>query len=329
MHTTRRQTIAAGLTAPALLAHPARAVDGGFAGVDARIADLDQFRSIVVRRAGETLYETRRAGPGLDAPANLKSVSKTLLALLTGIAIDRGDLAGPEVRVLDALGRAPTGDAKDTITVGDLLSMRAGLASTSGPNYGRWINSPDWVNYVLDGDLVAEPGGLYIYSTGGWHVLGAVLARATGRDLLRLSRNWLGDPLGIDIAPWDRDPQGRYMGGNQMAMSPRALARVGEMVLNGGRWGGEQVVPTDWIATSWEPRGRSRFSRDRYGYGWFVTGFGGQRAYYGRGYGGQVLAVVPDLLLSVAITSDPTRPARSGGYFGDLVDLMDAVVQAA
>ncbi|WP_281827554.1 serine hydrolase domain-containing protein [Jannaschia rubra] len=326
---TRRGTLAIGLAALAAPMIPAGTARAQAPDPEALAAGLDQLHAIVIRRGGDTLFERAFRGPALDVPANVKSVSKTLVALLTGIAIDRGALAGTDTPVLPALGRAPAGDARDDITVGHLLSMRAGLASTSGGGYGAWVASPDWVDYALTRDLVAEPGGQYIYSTGGWHVLGAVLARATGRDLLDLARDWLGRPLGIDIPPWQRDPQGRYMGGNQMALTPRALARVGEMVLNRGKWDGAQVVPASWIETSWQSRGRSRYTGDGYGYGWFLTRIAGRRAAYGRGYGGQVLAVVPDMDLSIAITSDPLRPARSRGYFGDLQRLMDTVVASA
>ena len=178
---------------------------------------------------------------------------------------------------------------------------------------------------MLDAEPTGAPGGRFTYSTGTWHVLGAVLSEATGRDLHALATDWLADPLGIDLPRWDRDPQGRYLGGNQMAMTPRALARVGEMVRQGGVWDGVQVVPEPWLRTAWEPRARSPWSGDSYGYGWFLTRLGGSFAAYGRGYGGQVIAVVPDLGLTITITSDPTRPARSGGYFGDLVRLMDGI----
>lgn len=329
MRRTRRQTITQGLAslaAPGIFAGSLSAQAPEMTDFAALAGGLEQLHALVIRRGGATVFENAFAGGGLDAPANVKSVSKTLLALLTGIAIERGALPGTQALVLPALGRPETGDARDRITVGDLLSMRAGLASTSGADYGAWVASANWIDYVLTRDLVAEPGGRFIYSTGGWHLLGAVLARATGRDLLSLARDWLGAPLGIDIAPWQRDPQGNYMGGNQMALSPRALATIGEMVLGEGRWNGAQVVPASWIATSWEPRGRSPWSGDRYGYGWFLTRIAGHDAAYGRGYGGQILAVVPDLDLTIAITSDPARPARSDGYFGDLQDLMGAIV---
>ena len=87
-------------------------------------------------------------------------------------------------------------------------------------------------------------------------------------------------------------------------------------------------MPAAWIATSWTPRARSPWSGDEYGYGWFLTRLAGRDAAYGRGYGGQVLAIVPDLGMTVVVTSDPNRPARSEGHFGDLLALMDAAARA-
>ena len=317
------------LAAPFVASMPVRAQQLSFDGVRETADALDQLHALVVHRGGEPLFEEAFRGAGLDSIANVKSVSKTLVALLTGIAIEREDISGPDQRVLPLLNRDTFGDARDALTVGDFLSMRTGLESTSGGSYGAWIASDDWVGYALSRDLVGQPGGRFIYSTGGWHVLGAALAEAAGQDLLTLFRERLAEPLGIELPAWDRDPQGHYMGGNQMGLTPRGLARIGDMVVAEGRWDGGQVVPADWLQTSWQPRARSPWSGDRYGYGWFLTDLAGHAAAYGRGYGGQVLAVVPDLELTIAITSDPTRPARSGGYFGDLVALMEAAVEVA
>ena len=316
------------LAAPALLALP-RGLAAQEGGIEDAARALGQLHALTVSVRGEEAIALAPRGPGLDRIANVKSVSKTLVALLAGIAIDRGALDGIDQRVLPLLGRPPAGDARDRLTVGDLLSMRTGLESTSGPRYGAWIASPDWVEAALSAPLVGEPGGRFVYSTGGWHVLGAALSRATGRSLLDLARDWLGAPLGIDFAPWARDPQGRYLGGNEMALAPRALRRVGEMVLDGGQAGGRQVVPEAWIDASWEPRARSPWSGDAYGYGWFLTRFGGHPAAYGRGYGGQMLVVIPAREMAVAITSDPTLPARSGGYFSDLRRLVDRIAREA
>jgi CubicO group peptidase (beta-lactamase class C family) len=89
------------------------------------------------------------------------------------------------------------------------------------------------------------------------------------------------------------------------------------------------VLPASWIEASWVPRTRSPFSNHDYGYGWFLADAGGHRVAYGRGFGGQMLYVVPDLGLTVAITSDPTRPARSDGHVGDLNALLAGAIMPA
>lgn len=328
---TRRALLRGGaalIAAPAVLRARAWGQDVP-ADLAGHARSLGQLHSIAVSRGGAEVLALAPRGPGLDRPANVKSVSKTILALMTGIAIERGILDGPDQRVLPLLGRAPAGDARDALTIGDLLSMRTGLAGTSGPDYGAWIASDNWVDHVLTRELVDRPGGRFVYSTGGWHVLGAALANVAGEDLHALARAWIGRPLGIDLPPWARGPQGYYLGGNEMAVSPRGLLRIGETVLSGGAWNGANVIPEGWIETSWRRRARSPWSGDGYGYGWFLTRIAGREAAYGRGYGGQILAVVPDRRIAVAITSDPALPARSGGYFTDLRRLLDHAVSEA
>ncbi|MEM7487839.1 MAG: serine hydrolase [Pseudomonadota bacterium] len=311
--------IGAAMAAPALARGQA-----GIDGIREVAGGLDQLHSLIVLRDGEEIVAEAFRGPGLDRVANVKSVSKTLLSLLVGIGTDRGILSVYD-EVLPLLGRSATNDARDDLTVGDLLSLRGALASTSGPNYGAWVSSADWVRFALDQPIEAAPGGRFIYSTGTTHLLGVALARAAGDDLLDLAREWIGAPMGITFPPWVADPQGNYLGGNDMALTPRALSRIGEMCRTGGRWEGRQVVSADWLAEAWTPRARSPWSGDRYGYGWFLTSLAGQRAAYARGYGGQVLAVLPEAGTVIAITSDPNRPARSAGYFGDLKALMDRI----
>ncbi len=286
-----------------------------------RARGLDQLHSMIVGHRGEVVAAEAFRGPSLDYPANVKSASKTIVAILTGIAIDRGLIAGPDTPVAPLLGDLVPADADplvQDITVDHLLTMRAGLDRTSGPNYGAWVGSGNWVRYVLTRPFIDVPGGRMLYSTGSYHVLGAVLSQVTGQSLLALARDWLGTPLEIQVPPWTRDPQGFYMGGNNMALAPTALWRFGEMARMGGVWNGQRVVSEGWIEASWQPRTRSPYSGDRYGYGWFATELGGAEVRYARGYGGQLLYVVPDAALTVAITSDPNRPARSDGYVGDL-----------
>lgn len=213
--------------------------------VRTRAAELDQLHSLIVARDGEIVAGEVFRGPKLDRAVNVKSVSKTIVASLAGAALDRGILESVE-QPLSAIMPDLIPDGADprvgSITVADLLTMQAGLERTSGPNYGRWVESGNWVAFALNRPFVAEPGERMLYSTGSYHLLGAALSKAAERNLLSLAREWLGRPLGINIPPWTQDPQGFYMGGNNMALSPMDLFRFGEMWRQGGVWKGQQVL---------------------------------------------------------------------------------------
>jgi CubicO group peptidase (beta-lactamase class C family) len=317
----------------AVLARPsiARADKGRWARVAAAARQHGQLHAILVAHRGETVVAEAFRGDGLDALANVKSVSKSIVSLLLGVAIDRGVVPSVEARLAEVAPGLIPPDAEPQVselTLKDLVTLRAGLERTSGPNYGEWIASDDWVADALSRPFVAEPGGRMLYSTGSFHVLGAALAEASGRDLLSLTRQWLGEPLGIQVPPWTRDPQGYYMGGNQMALTPRAMLKIGELVRRGGRWQGRQAIPRDWIEASLSPVTRSPYSGLGYGYGWFTTATPEGRLALARGYGGQIIAVAPDAGMTIAITSDPTQPARSGGYFGELMALITRTLEA-
>lgn len=297
-----------------------------------RARELENLRSLIVSHDGTILAQEAFGGARLDRPTNIKSASKTIMSALVGIAIERGVLEGADQPIASILGASITSDADPRIrqvTIGHLLSMQAGLERTSGRNYGAWISSGNWVRYVLSRPFVDEPGGRMLYSTGSTHLLSAALTRASKRSTLDLARDWLGEPLEITVAPWTRDPQGIYLGGNEMALSPRALWRFGEMYRQGGTIDGKRVVPEDWIRQSWTPRTASPFTGDRYGYGWFLREMRGHTAYYAWGFGGQMLYVIPSLGLSVVMTSDATEPSREDNYIGQLHALVaDGIVPA-
>lgn len=317
-------TLGALLTAPAL--HSAKAAEISLLRDAA--SDLAQLHSILVQRGDDILLAHAPRGPGLARHANIKSCSKSVLALLLGSAIARGEIAGLTARLGDvAPTLIPQGATPgvENLTMLDLVTLRAGLQSTSGSNYGAWVSSRNWVAAALRQPQIAPAGGRMIYSTGTTHILGAALSIATGQNLLVQARERLGLPLQIEIPPWTRDPQGFYFGGNEMALTPEAMLRTALLMRDGGQFGDQQILPQDWVRDSTQPRTRSQFSGLSYGLGWFLSPGGWTIA---RGFGGQIIAANAGLNLAVAITSDPTLPARSQGHFGDLMALIDGPVSA-
>nr|WP_314442363.1 serine hydrolase [uncultured Sphingomonas sp.] len=299
---------------PALMAEVRREADA-----------LPRLHSVLVARGGETLAEYRLRGPALDRPVNIKSASKSVLSALAGIAIGRGVLEGPGQKIAPLL-RADVPQGADPrverIEVGHLLSMQAGLGRTSGPNYGAWVASPNWVRYALSRPFAAEPGGEMLYSTGSSHLMSAVLTRAAGRSTYDLAQEWLAEPLGIALPPWPRDPQGIYFGGNDMLMSPRDLLRFGELYRQDGVWEGRRILPEGWVEQSWRPRTTSPWSGNPYGYGWFTQKSAGRDVHFAWGYGGQMLFIVPSLDLTVVMTSDPSPRPREESHIEDLARIL-------
>ena len=294
-----------------------------------RAGDLPRTHTLLVAIDGATVIERGYRGYRVDATANIKSLSKTLIATLVGAAIDRGVIDSVDQPIGALLGTRMPQDADErvaAITVGQLLSMQAGLERTSGANYGAWVASDNWVDDALSRPFVAEPGTRMLYSTGNTHVLSAILTETSGRSTLALMREWLGEPLAINIPAWTRDPQGIYFGGNEMGITPRALLAFGEMIRQDGRVGEQQVISQAWIETSWRGRTRSVYTGDAYGYGWFTTELAGVTAHYGRGYGGQVLFVVPERDMTVVMTSDPTPPS-DGRYFARQSKIVKALIE--
>ena len=319
--------IGAFVIAAAMLASAPPRLRAQPAEFDLRAAsELPQLRTLLVSWHGRLAAEYHARGVRPDAPANVKSVSKSIIAALVGIAIERGLIKGiaepivtyfPELR-RDADARKPA------ITIEDLVTMRAGLESTSGRNYGAWVRSGNWVRHALRQPMVSEPGGAMEYSTGSSHLLSAILTKASGTSTWQFAQESLAAPLGFRLAIWPKDPQGIYFGGNEMLLTPKQMIAIGELYLHRGRVNGRQVVPAAWVDASCVPRTTSAWDSDRrYGYGWWIQEIGPATACFAWGYGGQYILVFRDLDLVVAATSSTAVSDERRGHRRRLLHLIE------
>lgn len=293
---------------------------------------LEPLKAVVVAQSGKIIGERGYRGHKPTVPTNIKSASKSVISALVGIAIDKGILEGVDQKIAPIL-RADLPPDPDPrlaeVTIGHLLSMQAGLGRLSGPNYGKWVSSRNWVRAALAAPFEADPGGEMLYSTASTHLLSAILTRRSGQSSLQLARDWLGPQKEFSVAGWDRDPQGIYLGGNQMAMSARSLLAFGDIYRNGGKSiDGRQLISPQWIMQSFQPRTTSRYTGHGYGYGWFMSPIGGHDVNYGWGYGGQMIYVVPSLQTTVAMVSDETESAARSGHREDLHQLLAQILAA-
>jgi CubicO group peptidase (beta-lactamase class C family) len=329
MHATLLRSLC---LAVAFLAAPALAGADELSAILDRAEALAPLETVAVAHRGAIVAERGYRGHSTTAPANIMSASKSIISALVGIAIERQVIEGPDQPIAPLLANDLPSDPDPRlreITVGHLLSMQAGLGSTSGARYGAWVRSSNWVRAALAQPFEDEPGGRMIYSTGSTHLLSAILTRRTGRSMLELARDWLGPLEGFAIASWERDPQGVYLGGNLMAMTPRSLLAFGELYrANGLTPDGRRLIAADWIEASWAPRTTSRYTGDGYGYGWFSRRIAGEEVRYSWGYGGQMLYVVPRLELTVVMTSNERAPSSRTGHRDDLHALLGEIIAA-
>ena len=303
---------------PAAFQMDANALDDAFRDA-ARMAPLN---SLLIARGDSLVAAQAFRGMTLDRPTNIKSASKTVVGTLFGIAFADDAVAALDVPIgpyfPDVL--ADTAQAA-TLTPYHLLTMQAGLESTSFGNYGAWVSSDNWIRDALQRPMQHPPGTRMTYSTGTSHILGVLLARATDQPLRPYAQTHLFEPLGVAIGAWQQDPQGNYFGGNNLAIPPRGLLRLGQVHLNGGTWNGERVLPAWWPALAWTPFVEDAFRDFQYGLSWWIADFNGVRTYFAWGYGGQFVFVAPDLDLVAAMTSSLTnRPQNMDDFSSQLME---------
>ena len=295
-------------------------------------AALPRLHTMIVSVRGTTALEYYAKGAAATRATNVKSVSKSVISTLVGIAIDRGLIKSvnePIARYFPQLAQDPD-PRKARITIEDLLTMRSGLVSTSFDNYGSWVGSRNWIDYVLSRPLEADPGTGMEYSTGNSHLLSAILTKATGQSTWAFGQEVFARPLGFTLSRWPRDPQGVFFGGNEMLMTPRQLLALGELYLNRGRRGDRQLLPASWVDASCTGRGRSRFNPDQtYGYGWWLRDFAGRQGCFAWGYGGQYVIVFRDLGLIVVTTSSTVVSDERRDHRRQIFDIVERLILPA
>jgi CubicO group peptidase (beta-lactamase class C family) len=281
--------------------------------------------AVLVLRHGRLVYEKYFTGQDyrwgdplgtvtFDATTlhDLRSISKSVVSLLTGIAVGRGWITSIDQPVLDFFPEYADlhTPAKQAITIRHLLTMSSGLFWDESLPYSDRRNSETGMNnatdparFVLEQPLASRPGSSYNYSGGSAALLAAILQKLSGRRIDALARDELFAPLGItqfEWVEWHDHP----VAASGLRLRPRDLARIGQMVLDNGRWQGRQIVPADWIAASTAPQinGQSAFF---YGYQWWL----GRSLWHGRqvdwaagfGEGGQRVFVIPALDVVVVL----------------------------
>ncbi len=253
------------------------------------------------------------------------SCTKSFIATLIGIAIQEGYIKSVNESVVDFFPNHSFNNFntyKQNITLFHLLTMTAGLewyeTNYNDPQNSLFLmwNSDNWVQFVLDQKMVTEPGTDFNYNTGTSHVMSAIIKITTGMSTLEYAESRLFNPLGIEEYYWPVDPQGIHRGGEGLELTPRSLAKLGQLYLDNGSWNNQQLVPEQWIFESTHstlfPPSDSYYG---YGYQWWLHPEGIFSAW---GYAHQRVIVIPEY--QVVATFTGYMPNISGDPAASLVN---------
>lgn len=249
----------------------------------------------------------------------MQSVSKSVTSALIGIAIARGEIANVDVKVMPYFSdfTVKPDPRRDRMRLRDLLTMTAGIAwDESSTSYTNAKNNcaemeaaADWIQYVLDQPMAAEPGTTFVYNSGATQLLSYIIRKTTGKEADDYAREHLFAPLGIEYF-WKRTPPGKASLGladteGGLYLQPRDLAKFGYLYLKDGMWDGRRILAADWTKQSTRWMLDAGKTGRGYGYKWWGLSRKGPStydAYAALGYGGQRLIVVPELDLIAVFT---------------------------
>lgn len=293
--------------------------------------NLPRLYSLLVSRDSEIILEKYYNGKKAKDIANIKSASKSIVSALVGIAIEENYINDVSQNISPFFSEElPQDKSTPEITIANLLSMQAGLESTSNRNYGAWVLSPDWVRFALEQPFYDKPNGRMIYSTGNSHLLSVIVSRSSETSTLNFARKYLFSPMDTHLSSWPKDPQGNYFGGNDMELTPRQMLAFGELYLNQGRHKNKQVLSPEWIKESLKPRVASPRGQGRhYGYGWWIRDTVGFETPYAWGYGGQFILLVPELKIAIVVTSSSIPGSQRRFHTRAAYRLIESAVIAA
>jgi len=263
--------------------------------------------SLLVVRNGRLVFERYYNGSRAADANNVKSMSKSMLSVLTGVALDEGLLRGLDQRLYEFFPeyfRPGDDPRKLDVTLEHLLTMTAGFEWAENTAISaRCFASSDWHRFVIESRLTSTPGTVFNYSTGLTHLLSGILAKASGMSTLGFASSRLFNLLGMTCYRWTQDPRGYYFGGSEVWLTARDLAKFGLLFLRNGLWDGRRIVSEDWLRTSSRLRIRTNSRMGDYTYLWWKYTLGGYPTTLASGYGGQNIFLVPDLDLIMVTTA--------------------------
>jgi CubicO group peptidase (beta-lactamase class C family) len=297
------------------------------------------IRSLLVLSQGAPVFEFYREGLGPQTKHNVYSVTKSVVSLLVGIAIDQGHIRGTDETLAQLFPELEASQSSATargITLAHLLTLSTGFdhshvsRETDYGEFQRRFYAPGLLAYALGRRTVDPPGSRFYYSNLDSHLVALAVAKRVNQSVAAYAQQHLFMPLGITDYAWEVNAHGQTNGASELQLSARDMAKIGQLVLQRGLWDGKQLVSAQYIdqatrrhvASDVPPRSKPELWG--YGYLWWTatTPNDDLPAFYAAGYGGQFIYLVPQLKAVIVATTDAQSravAARTGAVLRDFV----------
>lgn len=284
---------------------------------------LPMSKALVVMRNGHLISEAYSKDlDDIERIDNIQSCTKSIVALLVGIAIEEGKIENvydPIDKYLPEFFNSNNLELRG-ITIEDCLTMQAGLPYNGNSETERMVNlKGSSLEYILSKSLDAEPGTKFLYSDFPYQLLAGVLQKVTSNKVEQYAFKKIFQPLGIREYQWESTKDGINIGSFSLSLTARSLLKIGQLCIQNGIWNGVRLIPSEWI----QDVSRKQALQSNYGYGFYIDSNSG--AYQMKGNGGQFVYILPSKQLVIAYTA---YPYTSSDLWGSPDELIKSIVTA-
>lgn len=285
---------------------------------------LPRLLSLLVVRNGVLVVEEYFHGNFADSLNDGRSVTKSVMSTLVGVALHKGLLPSLseklDAHLAPAYLNGLSADAR-AITFRDLLTMSGGFEwhenDATNTEYNAWVTSPDPVAWVLARPIVATPGTRFNYNTAGTHLMSVMLTSVLHKRLADFAREELFPKLGIHHQLWEIFDDSTPNGGSGLRLRPRDFAKIGALWLHRGETGRETLLDPGYVDAATSSRfdfvnPPAALSGYGYGYSWWTARTPYGDGFFAWGFGGQFIFVIPARSLIVVVTTEWRNAAGQG-----------------
>jgi CubicO group peptidase (beta-lactamase class C family) len=292
-----------------------------------------QLYAVVVSQNDHIVYQQYFNGKTSQELFNNQSLTKSVISLLMGIAIDKGYITSADEKIVKYFPqlKKDTDKRKQDITIKEIMNQASGLWHEDLTKLHQYLTLADPSGYTLQQPLVSEPGKVFHYNNAASHLLSVIITKATGTSTFEFAQKYLFGPLNINNAKWGIMADGYYDGCGLLSvqLSTDDMNKIGSLLLHKGYFNSKSVVPEKWVTQILHPdifyKTNWGFDGSTYVLCWYHYNYNGVPVTYGLGWGGQFVFVIPDKKVVISVNesiNDATAIKASNLFLNKIFPLI-------